>query len=104
MDDDTLISDARHQDLNPDVLVHGYRLGRLLGRGAQGSVYVATVEGDPQTYALKLISIRAQTPSAVDRLVRECELTSRLSHSGIVKVYEAGYWGDHIFIVMEIIF
>ena len=102
MDDDTLILDPQQRDPNPDVVVHGYRLGRLLGRGAQGSVFLASVEGDPQTYALKLINIRSQSPTAVDRLVRECELTSKLSHPGIVTVYEAGYWGDHIFFVMEV--
>ena len=102
MDDDTIINEPGKQDTHPDTVVQGYRLGRLLGRGAQGTVYLATLDGDAQTYALKLIDIRSQHATAIDRLVRECELTSKLAHPGIVKVYEAGYWGDHIFIVMEV--
>ncbi len=99
--EDTIIGDTQRLEPGLDVLIHGYRLGQVLGRGAQGTVYQATVEGDPQSYAVKLVDIRHQPAQTVDRLVRECELTAKLDHPGIVRVYEAGYWGDHIFIVME---
>jgi len=102
MDDDTIIYEPGHQDSNPETIVHGYRLGRQLGRGAQGTVYLATIDGTQETYAIKLIDIRNQSDSAINRLVRECELTSKLNHPGIIKVYEAGYWGEYIFIAMEV--
>ena len=100
--EETLISDMQRLEPGPDVLIHGYRLGQVLGRGAQGTVYLATLEGDPQSYAVKLVDIRHLAAQVIDRLVRECELTAKLDHPGIVRVYEAGYWGDHIFIVMEV--
>jgi serine/threonine protein kinase len=99
--DETTINDAPAPG-GPDTLVHGYRLGRLLGRGAQGTVYFATQADSFDSFAIKLIDTRNQAETTIQRLVRECELTVQLTHPGIVKVYEAGYWGDYIFIAMEV--
>jgi serine/threonine protein kinase len=99
--DDTTINDLSGANRQPDTMVHDYRLGRLLGRGAQGTVYLATRADSLDTYAIKLIDARNQPEISIQRLVRECELTIQLNHPGIVKVYEAGYWGDYIFIAME---
>ncbi len=100
--DKTIISDSPRSEPEPGLVIQGYRLGQLLGRGAQGSVYLAHTDGDLQAYAVKLVDIRQQAASTIERLVRECTLTAKLDHPGIVRVYEAGYWGDHIFIVMEV--
>jgi len=102
MDDETSINPLEPGEASDATMVHGYRLGRLLGRGAQGTVYLATIDGAPDTYAIKLINIEHQAQSAINRLVRECELTTKLNHPGIVKIHEAGYWGDYIFICMEV--
>lgn len=41
--------------LNEGARLKGWTVGRLLGRGAFGGVYEARHDGDPSTYALKVV-------------------------------------------------
>jgi eukaryotic-like serine/threonine-protein kinase len=93
------------------VSVRPLRLGRYtlqdtLGEGAMGVVYRAH---DPQldrTVALKTFrkpacGSAAASISAALRLRNEAQAAARLSHPGIVAVYEYGEDGDQSFIAME---
>ena len=100
--EDTLMMDALAKDPDSGDLVQGYQLGQLLGRGANGSVFLATKPGAATSYALKLIDTQGHPKAFVDRVLRECSITTELRHPGIIAVHEAGYWGASIFIVMDV--
>ena len=100
--EDTLMMDPLQKEPQSGDLVQGYLLGQLLGRGANGSVYLATKPGEPLSYAIKIIDTQGHPRAFIDRLLRECSISTRLHHPGIVHVHEAGYWGACIFIVMDV--
>ena len=49
--------------------------------------------------ALKLC--RAPRPGGEDAIFREAQLLAKLSHPNVIRVYEAGHYGDDVFYVME---
>ena len=100
--DQTLMMDPLQQEPTTGDLVQGYQLGRLVGKGAHGSVYLAHKPGEARSYALKIIDTQGHPRSFIERLVRECSISANLRHPGIITVYEAGYWGSCVFIVMDV--
>ena len=81
----------------------GYRIVRLLGRGAMGSVYLAEQRTPAREVALKLIPIRADDEAANARFARETELLARMQHHGIARLYDSGRSADHRWLAMEYI-
>jgi hypothetical protein len=68
-----------------------YRLGRLLGAGGMGEVYLAEHLLLKRPCAVKLIRPgEATDPRALERFEREVRLTATLSHPNIVEVYDYG--------------
>jgi eukaryotic-like serine/threonine-protein kinase len=68
-----------------------YRLGRLLGAGGMGEVYMAEHLLLKRPCAVKLIRPGELTgPRALERFEREVRLTATLSHPNIVEVYDYG--------------
>ena len=100
--EETMMMDPLQKEPDSGDLVQGYQLGQLLGRGAHGSVFLANKPGEAASFALKIIDTQGHPKSFVDRIVRECAITTKLRHPGIISVYEAGYWGSSIFIVMDV--
>lgn len=100
--EDTMVMDPLQKEPDSGDLVQGYVLGQLLGRGAHGSVFLAKKPGEANSYAVKIIDTQGHPKTFVDRVVRECAITTKLRHSGIISVREAGYWGASIFIVMDV--
>jgi serine/threonine protein kinase len=84
-----------------------YELLSELGRGAMGVVYKARDPKIDRLVAIKTISIFAHTAAEDrefrDRLVTEAKAAGRLSHPGIVTVYDVGEDPDTLnpYIVME---
>jgi len=90
---------------------HPSRLGKyaidgVLGAGAMGVVYEATDPGIQRRVALK--TIRRSLVSGDDggammaaRFRNEAQAAGRLTHPGIVAIYEYGEEGDTAFIAME---
>jgi len=81
-----------------------YRVVRRLGRGGQGSVYLAEDVRDGRRAALKVLPQREAgegSASAIARLRREAELVSRLDHPGICKVYELGTQDGEPYVAMQ---
>jgi eukaryotic-like serine/threonine-protein kinase len=68
-----------------------YRLGRLLGAGGMGEVYLAEHELLKRPCAVKLIRpevvIRAET---IDRFEREVRINATLSHPNTVEIFDYG--------------
>jgi tRNA A-37 threonylcarbamoyl transferase component Bud32/tetratricopeptide (TPR) repeat protein len=91
------------------ALARGTALGRfvvlgLVGRGAMGEVYAAYDPELDRKIAIKLL--RARTGDAQDnraRLMREAKATAKISHPNVVVVYDAGTFGERVFIAMEFV-
>jgi serine/threonine-protein kinase len=72
-----------------------YRLGRRIGSGGMGEVYLAEHRLLKRPCALKLIRPGAAAdPKALERFEREVRLTATLSHSNIIDVYDYGRTED----------
>ncbi|MEU4424554.1 protein kinase [Actinoplanes sp. NPDC024001] len=86
------------------VLLAGrYRLGTLLGRGGMGEVRLARDEVLERDVAVKEIDqpIAEDTGAAVRRTLREARAAARLSHPGVVQVYDVLQLEGRTWIVME---
>ncbi len=85
-----------------------YRIVSELGRGAMGVVYRAHDPQIDREVALKTIRLAAHAdPSEIegmrDRLVREARLAGRLSHPGIVTIFDAGEQDGLAYVAMELV-
>ncbi|MDE0263673.1 MAG: protein kinase [Bryobacterales bacterium] len=85
-----------------------YRIVSELGRGAMGVVYRAHDPQIDREVALKTIRLAAHAdPSEIvgmrDRLVREARLAGRLSHPGIVTIFDAGEEDGLAYVAMELV-
>lgn len=76
-----------------------YRLVRLLGRGASGTVFEAEDSVIGRRVAVKLLT----GPSAASRTVQEARTVGRLQHPSIVTVYDAGSADGVWYIAMELL-
>ena len=81
-----------------------YRLGRMLGQGGMGAVYEGVDESLGQRVAVKVIrpDLLALT-GARERFRREVEAVARLSHAGIVPVYQVGEENGIPWFAMELV-
>jgi len=84
-----------------------YEVRGELGRGAMGVVYEGWDPDIRRRVALKTVRPDHLESSAADELVerfrREAQAAGRLSHPGIVSVYDFGQQGETSFIAMELI-
>lgn len=72
-----------------------YRLGRRLGAGGMGEVYLAEHQFLKRPCALKLIRSGVESsPKALERFEREVRLTATLSHPNIIEIYDYGRTED----------
>jgi eukaryotic-like serine/threonine-protein kinase len=83
-----------------------YELQGLIGEGSMGQVWRAHDPLLARTVALKtirrsLLGSAGAAVAATARLRNEAQAAARLSHPGIVSVYEYGEDGDQSFIAME---
>lgn len=65
-----------------------FRLDRIVGRGAFGLVWKAWDEDLQRTVAIKIPRKRNLSPDELDRFIREAKAAARLSHPGIVSIYD----------------
>lgn len=80
-----------------------YQLGHELGRGGMGVVHEAVHQRLGRRVALKLLPSSIAPMVAVARLQREARLAARLSHPGIVQVFDAGLHEGIPYYAMELI-
>lgn len=84
-----------------------YRITGELGRGAMGVVLRGIDPALERPVAIKLIAARAHSGVTSEemeaRFLREARVAARISHAGIVTVYDAGREGSSLFLVMELI-
>ena len=86
----------------PDI--PGYKILEPLGRGGMGMVWRAEQVSTRRQVALKLtISPRMESPRARARFQREVELTARLDHPNIARLYDSGLHQGMCYYAMELI-
>jgi serine/threonine protein kinase/tetratricopeptide (TPR) repeat protein len=92
------------------ALTRGTALGRfvvlgLVGRGAMGEVYGAYDPELDRKIAIKLVRAGGggQGSEGRTRLMREAQATAKISHPNVVVVYDAGTFGERVFIAMEFV-
>ncbi len=85
------------------TLVGRYTVLWRVGRGATSEVYAAYDAELDRRVALKLLAARPDPgdPRAEARLLREARAVARLSHPNVIGVFDAGRFGDRIFLAME---
>jgi eukaryotic-like serine/threonine-protein kinase len=82
------------------LLLDRYRLVRKLGSGGFGTVYLASDERLQRDVAIKRIPLDDTDP---DRAQREAQAAARLSHPGIVALYETGADDEACYLVSELV-
>ena len=90
-------------DRPSELLAGKYRVERVLGAGAMGTVYAATHAVLGQRVAIKRMHVeRLGRPSARERFLREARAAARLRSQHIARVIDVGVLDDGApFIVME---
>jgi serine/threonine protein kinase/Tfp pilus assembly protein PilF len=75
----------------PPKTISRYHVGRLIGAGGMGEVYLAEDETLNRKVALKLLPIRfTRDEERVRRFQREARAASALNHPNIITIYEIG--------------
>jgi len=92
----------------PRLLKERYRLGKVIGRGGMGVVWLATDEVLDRSVAVKEVSFPPGLPDEEQdklrrRTLREARTTARLNHPNVVGVYDIVEDEDRPWIVMEFV-
>ena len=85
----------------------GYELRRVIGRGAAGVVWEAWDPRLDRRAAIKLVQLAGKSEEERDdlraRFRQEAQITARLHHPGIVRVFGYDDTADGAFLVMELV-
>lgn len=82
-------------------IIEDFALGRILGRGANGSVYHATHKESKKEFAIKIISRTSISKQTLKYIRREIEFHSRLRHPNIIRLYGYFYNDKNLYILLE---
>lgn len=86
----------------PPASVGRFELKKMLGRGAQATVWLALDPRLQREVAIKLMRpVQEQDASVLEQWLREARHVGRLAHPFIVPVFEADVHGSQPFIVFE---
>ena len=81
-----------------------YRVGKCLGRGGMGEVFLAEHRSMGRIVALKILPMRwLNRSTSVDRFYEEIRAASRLMHPNIVTAFDAGQSAGIHYLAMEYI-
>ncbi len=89
--------------LSIGAMLGPYRIDEHIGSGGMGIVYKARDTRLERNVAIKVIPARISSPVLETALLREAQLTSSLSHPGIVTIYDILFLGGTTCIVMEFV-
>src|SRR5688572_17573959 len=92
---------------SPESLVPHFphlEIQEIVGRGGMGVVYRARHKGLERAVALKILSVDpVREPAVAERFLREARALAALDHPSIVRVYDAGRAGEHLYLLMEFV-
>src|SRR5262245_1588595 len=81
-----------------------YRVVKLLGRGGMGAVYRVYDKDLERDVALKLIRAGiAEDPETLARFKREIQLSSKVTHRNVLRVYDLGESDGIKFLTMQLV-
>ena len=81
-----------------------YRIERLLGQGGMGSVYLAYDKELDRQVALKMIRPElASNENVLARFKREIQLSSKVTHPNVLRVYDLGEEDGIRFLTMQFV-
>ena len=83
--------------------IAGYDVISFLGRGGMGDVYRAVQRSTHRMVALKLMRPDFTSEKLRLRFEREVELTARLDHPNIARIYDSGRAGEIYYYAMELV-
>lgn len=79
-----------------------FEIGREVGRGNFGAVYIAIEKKSRKTVALKVVSKQVLRENDLERqLRREIEIHSHLHHKNVLRLYGFFYDASRIFLILE---
>jgi eukaryotic-like serine/threonine-protein kinase len=87
-----------------DAHIPGYRKARVLARGSVSQLYLAESEKAGDMVVLKVTpSTRNESgiDQSFDRFLQEYEISERLQHPNVVRLFELGVADDHAYLAME---
>jgi tetratricopeptide (TPR) repeat protein len=93
--------------VNGRLIAGRYELATLIGQGGMGQVWTADDRRLERRVAVKLLrpDLAVGGPGEGDelrrRFARECRVTARVEHPGLVAVHDAGSDGDDLYLVMQ---
>jgi WD40 repeat protein len=84
------------------VVIPGYEVLDILGRGGMGVVYEARQLSLDRLVALKVLEVKPDSDQdSLKRIQLEARVMARLAHPHIVTVYDAGQVGNQFYFAME---
>ena len=88
----------------PEVYLGSYRLLRPMGNGGMSSVFRAVHAETGVEVALKVLPrTLAQSPTLLQRFLREAKSAESLQHSNIVEIYDRGEDQGRHYLVLELV-
>ncbi len=84
-----------------EALAPRYSLSKRIGAGGMGDVYLARDEVLGRPVAIKVLRRTLATDLFISKFRDEARIVAKLSHPGIVSVYDIGQHRDWSYIVME---
>jgi serine/threonine protein kinase len=85
-------------------MIAHYEIGEEIGRGGMGAVYEATDLTLKRKVALKVLLPELAADSEFElRFMREAQGAAKISHPGIVTVFEAGRYRGQLYMAMELV-
>jgi serine/threonine protein kinase/WD40 repeat protein len=98
----TRLAEPRSSHSNLARRIGGCILGRRLGKGGMGVVFLAIQEKLKREVAIKVIPAgRGDDREDVERFRREAKLAAAMQHPNIVQVYDVGEENNVAYLVME---
>lgn len=78
-----------------------YRIGRLIAEGRVAQVYRARdlVLGRPVAFKISRVATRASGSELID----EARAVASVTHESVVRIYSAGWVGEHAYLALELI-
>lgn len=80
--------DQRTHDSFPQVILKKYHIGKILGAGASGTVYLVHNLRTCQPFALKAIEKKPNTNFDTEKAMIEANILRKLDHPAIIKLHE----------------